>query len=166
MAGIRARGACDRSRAFVRKWLHFIKRGWLVHRRNVAVVVLAFVLPMGACNAFLPWSVPPEAKERKNPVAADDAAREAAAKLYALKCAQCHGLEGRGDGPEAKSYSTKPADFTDQRMMDEMTDGEIFYKITTGRRPMPAYEKQLTETERWQLVHFIRTFARKTDARP
>jgi len=136
-----------------------------MRKRILAGVLLAGVAAACACNSLRSWSVPPEAKERKNPVVADDAAREAAAPMYTQKCAQCHGAQGRGDGPEAKSYSTKPADFTDKTRMDAMTDGEIFYKITTGRRPMPAYEKQLSDEQRWQLVHYIRTFAKAVDAK-
>ena len=43
--------------------------------------------------------------------------------------------------------------------MDAMTDGEIFWKISTGNRPMPSYKGQLSESDRWELVSFLRTFA-------
>ena len=36
------------------------------------------------------------------------------------------------------------------------TDGELFWKITNGRGAMPAW-RQLPETERWQIVNYIRT---------
>lgn len=107
------------------------------------------------------WPVPEEAKKRPNPVAASPAVWEAARAIYADKCAQCHGDAGKGDGPEAMMYDVKPADFSDAHMMGEMTDGEIFYKMSEGRMPMPAFKKQLTEEQRWQLVHYVRTFAPK-----
>ena len=56
-------------------------------------------------------------------------------------------------------YSVKPANFTDSHMMSEMTDGELFWKLSEGRRPMPSFKKRLTEEQRWQLVNFVRTFA-------
>jgi mono/diheme cytochrome c family protein len=40
-----------------------------------------------------------------------------------------------------------------------LTDGEIFWKITTGRRPMPGFQNQLSDVQRWQLVNLLRTFA-------
>jgi mono/diheme cytochrome c family protein len=40
-----------------------------------------------------------------------------------------------------------------------MTDGEIFWKITEGRRPMPSFKKELTDEQRWQLVNFLRRLA-------
>jgi mono/diheme cytochrome c family protein len=41
-------------------------------------------------------------------------------------------------------------------MMKKATDGELFWKITEGRPPMPSYEHQLSETQRWQLVNYLR----------
>ena len=105
------------------------------------------------------WPVPEEATKLKNPVPASEAALAAGKALFVEHCAQCHGVGGKGDGPEAPMYSVKPADFTDAHMMGEMTDGEIFWKISEGRRPMPTFKKQLTEEQRWQLVNYVRAFA-------
>ena len=43
--------------------------------------------------------------------------------------------------------------------MTRMTDGELFWKISEGHRPMPAFKNKLSEEERWQLVDYIRTFS-------
>jgi mono/diheme cytochrome c family protein len=86
----------------------------------------------------------------------------AARDLYKDKCAKCHGETGKGDGVEAAMYSVKAHDFSDASMMKDKTDGEIFYKITEGRRPMPSFKKQLADEQRWQLVNFLRTFAVKS----
>ena len=59
-------------------------------------------------------------------------------------------------------YDVKPADLTDAHMMSEMTDGEIFWKISEGRQPMPSFKKQLSEEQRWQMVHYLRTFAKRS----
>jgi mono/diheme cytochrome c family protein len=61
----------------------------------------------------------------------------------------CHGLIGRGDGPIAAYYTPKPANFTDSKLIDPETDGSLFWKITTGRDPMPAWGPQLSEAHRW-----------------
>lgn len=105
------------------------------------------------------WAVPEEAKKRKNPITVTDAGLSSARDIYREKCLRCHGENGKGDGAEAGMYRTKAADFSDSHMMTEMTDGEIFYKMTEGRRPMPSFKKSLSEEQRWQLVHFLRTFA-------
>jgi len=65
---------------------------------------------------------------------------------------QCHGEHGKGDGPEAAMHDPPPSDITDARHMNTVTDGEIFYQISEGRKPMPSFKKRLTEDQRWGLV--------------
>jgi mono/diheme cytochrome c family protein len=129
----------------------------------LAVIVCAAAL--GFAHGDKKWPVPAAAKAMKNPVAATPAGLKAAKEIYADKCQQCHGDTGKGDGPESMMYSTKPANFTDAHMMSEMSDGELFYKMTEGREPMPSFRRQLTEEQRWQLVHYIRTFTPKPKAK-
>ena len=43
--------------------------------------------------------------------------------------------------------------------MRRATDGELFWKITTGRAPMPSWEDKLSEVQRWQLVNYLRLLA-------
>ena len=40
------------------------------------------------------------------------------------------------------------------------TDGELFWKISNGRGPMPPW-KHLPDQERWELVNYIRTLQKK-----
>src|SRR5262249_35844230 len=79
--------------------------------------------------------------------------------LYRENCANCHGDAGRGDGSEAMRYDPKPADLTDAPHMNTVTDGALFYQISQGRKPMPAFKKRMTEEQRWQLVLLVRSFA-------
>jgi mono/diheme cytochrome c family protein len=103
------------------------------------------------------WPVPAAAAKVKNPVAPTPDNLAAARAIYMDKCANCHGKEGAGDGPEADMYTPAPAALNDAKMMTEMSDGEIYYKITTGRKPMPSFQKQLTDEQRWEMVNFLRT---------
>ena len=41
------------------------------------------------------------------------------------------------------------------------SDGSLFWKISTGKKPMPAYGKRLSETDRWNLVNYIRTLSKR-----
>ena len=63
-------------------------------------------------------------------------------------------------------YDPAPADLTDAARMSKITDGEIYYQITEGRKPMPSFKKRLTEEQRWQLVLLVRTFAGSLSAPP
>jgi mono/diheme cytochrome c family protein len=105
------------------------------------------------------WKVPEEAKLRKNPIPPSPAALAGARPIYQEKCAQCHGDTGKGDGPEAAMYYPSPKSLVDASHMNTVTDGEIFYQISEGRKPMPSFKKRLTEEQRWQLVLFVRALA-------
>jgi mono/diheme cytochrome c family protein len=120
-------------------------------------VVLAILLCAGtvACN----WEAPQSAKDVKNPVPPSAQNSKQAKSLFNGNCAICHGETGRGDGPIAADCTPKPANFADSKLMDAETDGSLFWKIANGNESMPRWDGVLSETQRWQLVNFIRTFA-------
>jgi mono/diheme cytochrome c family protein len=99
--------------------------------------------------------VPDSEKAKKSPVASGPKAIEQGKKIAQVNCASCHGNTGKGNGPAATALSPKPADWTSKKVQDE-TDGEIFWKITTGRGAMPSW-KHLPENDRWALVQHIRS---------
>ena len=84
------------------------------------------------------WNIPEEAKLRQNPIQPSPQALDAARVLYGDHCERCHGKTGRGDGADATKFSTSPRDLTDTSRMSAQSDGELFYKISEGRRPMPV----------------------------
>jgi mono/diheme cytochrome c family protein len=111
------------------------------------------------------WVIPEEAKKLKNPMAPSAAAIASARSIYLDKCSQCHGDAGKGDGPQGKMYDPAPGNLTDAKHMSALTDGELFYQISEGRKPMPAFKKRLTEKQRWQLVLLVRSIAEPAAAR-
>jgi mono/diheme cytochrome c family protein len=137
-------------------------------RKILLAIVLGLICLSIALAAFhkTPWIVPPAEKARKNPLTASDENLRAAKRIYGQKCDDCHGETGKGDGSDARMYDPAPSDLTDSAKIDEMTDGEIFYQITEGRKPMPAFRKKLTEEQRWQLVLLVRAFAARQSGQP
>ncbi|HEY3064406.1 MAG TPA: cytochrome c [Methylomirabilota bacterium] len=119
----------------------------------VAVGTLGGAWAQGAATG--PWVAPPEAKSVKNPVKGVGNAK----KSVETNCVSCHGASGKGDGPAAAALTPKPADWTSERVAKE-TDGEIFWKMSNGRGPMPPW-KHLPEKERWEIVNYIRTLQKK-----
>jgi len=111
-----------------------------------------------------PWVAPEDARKVQNPVKPTPENLAEAAHLFKLNCAGCHGVKGDGNGPAAEGLPKKPANFTDTKMMNAATDGELFWKITNGRPPMPTWQA-LPETQRWELVNYIRTFSAKSPAK-
>jgi mono/diheme cytochrome c family protein len=131
------------------------------------VAVLFVILAAGGA-IFLyvnrDWSAPAAAKNLQNPVPATDESIAVGMKIYSIRCQHCHGEGGDGKGERAGNLSIAPSDFTDAHAMGLISDGELFWKISHGRRPMPSFQDKLSEQERWQLVDFIRTFAQKSGA--
>lgn len=128
---------------------------WLGSTGAVAAAVAVLALGTGAW-AQGKWAAPPDAKNVKNAVAKSDKVIADAKKIAEANCVACHGAKGVGDGAAAAALPVKPANWTTPAVQGE-TDGEIFWKITNGRGPMPPW-KHLAEKDRWALVHYIRTF--------
>lgn len=130
-------------------------------RKILFAVLLGLICVLIAVTLYQnrAWKIPEAAKLRKNPLHSSPAALAAARSIYLDKCANCHGQAGKGDGPDAASYYPRPASLADPHRMNARTDGEIFYQISEGRKPMPAFKKHLTEEQRWQIVLFVRSLA-------
>jgi mono/diheme cytochrome c family protein len=106
------------------------------------------------------WSAPATEAQKKNPVAANESSRAAGQKIYLKTCAMCHGKTGDADGPAVIELNIHPAKLSDPKVATE-SDGALFWKVTTGKKPMPAYGKRLSETDRWNLVNYIRTLSKR-----
>jgi len=124
------------------------------------LVILLIFLSIGlAAFHRTPWQVPQEEKLRKNPLEPSVANFYAAKPIYDENCANCHGDSGKGDGSDAMMYDPTPTDLTDSAKMSKLSDGEVYYQITQGRKPMPSFRTKLTEEQRWQLVIMVRALA-------
>ncbi len=142
--------------------------------KNYWVPAFVMALALGGVVLWLlarrsnygPWVAPPAAKNLTNPVAVNDSGLAAAKQIYADRCARCHGDQGNGNGPDASMYKTPPGVLSDVRVIGLETDGEVFWKIGEGRRPMPGFKKELNDEQRWQLVNFIRGLAKSAPSLP
>ncbi len=98
--------------------------------------------------------------------AAGDAA--AGAKIFAERCARCHGKEGKGNGPDlAKLHPTSsPVDWTRAVVMKQWSDKEIVDIITKGGKAvgsspvMPPFGGKLSDAQIQDMLAFIRTLAK------
>lgn len=128
-------------------------------RRAVAALALATLSGVGGAWAQGAWVAPAAEKAKKNPMAGGAKAVDAGKKVAQTNCVLCHGESGKGNGPGAAALTPKPADWTSKKVQDE-SDGEIFWKISNGRGPMPSW-KHLPENDRWAVVHYIRSLKGK-----
>ena len=108
---------------------------------SLLIAVFAFILTAGASSA----------------------SGETVEDLYRFHCAQCHGLKGMGDGPNAtKEMPVSPRDHTSAVEMNKLTDADIINAITDGGPAtsksslMPPYGKTLSKAEISALKDYLR----------
>jgi thiosulfate dehydrogenase len=82
----------------------------------------------------------------------------AGARLFKGRCSGCHGLPGRPNTALADAMSPHPPQlFEKDGMVTDDPQGITYWKVTHGIRlsGMPAFEKALSETERWQVTMLV-----------
>jgi high-affinity iron transporter len=74
--------------------------------------------------------------------------------LFQANCVQCHGPEGRGDGPEAKKHDPRPANLHDPERMAAVTPYRAYCDLTYGiaGTAMPALN--VPAADRWSLAFY------------
>ncbi|MCF6213302.1 MAG: cytochrome c [Flavobacteriaceae bacterium] len=127
-------------------------------KKTSIFTLIAFVLLSFNSFGQEAWKAPESATSLINPISAKKA--KASAKRGAITfnkfCIVCHGSKGAGDGPGGKSLTPKPANLTSLRVQDQK-GGEIFWKISNGKGPMIKWGPIIKESDRWDLVNYIRT---------
>jgi mono/diheme cytochrome c family protein len=103
-------------------------------------------------------------------VAASPAAARAAdlangKALYELRCAPCHGNDGRGDGPAAQAITPKPRNFRDAAFWKGTTREQILTVVRDGRPQtlMAGFQGVLSDAEIDDVIAYLQSF--RPDAR-
>ncbi len=124
-------------------------RCWLQLRQLVLFFSLTLLLSYAAFASDWQRKVPDAEISAPNPLAGDPNAATAGAKIYAKKCAKCHGADAEGKGSHPALRGKK---------MEDATPGDLHWIVThgTGMRGMPSFKK-LADAERWQLVSYIKS---------
>jgi mono/diheme cytochrome c family protein len=110
-----------------------------------------------------PWVAPAADQAKVNPITPSKDAVKRGRALFLKHCSTCHGQGGRGDGPAAAFGMVTPRDLTSPTVQARMSDGDMFWKISKGRKVgsdvlMPAGEEKIPgEEERWKVLLFVRS---------
>ena len=96
-----------------------------------------------------------------NPVPRTKASVEMGGRLFAIYCVPCHGKSGTGDGYVGKKLEMTPFNLTSSNDLHswdskDYPDGYIFGMMTFGGAVMPIYAIDLSPTERWHVVNYVR----------
>lgn len=137
---------------------HASKSGVTLVSLSVAIAVT------GAAFAHVPhgqgsgWAVPETEILRENPVPPDAQSLKRGGAVYSEHCVRCHGGRLVGDGPDGAGLDPAPANLIEHA--PHHTDGDLGYRVRTGRGAMPAFAEILDERDIWHLVNFMKDLAR------
>ena len=109
-------------------------------------------------------ALPVAAVNQANPVKATPESLARAKRWWTLDCEMCHGKNGDGKGDTAKDMKLAIADFSDPSTLKDRTDGELYYIIKNGHNDMPPEGQRIKAEEGWDLVNYVRSFAKKKEA--
>ena len=96
--------------------------------------------------------------------------------LYTRNCAPCHGDALDGEGPAARAWQPKPANFRDEGTLAQLPENYVFWRIKEGgpgaprgsieyRSAMPVWDGVLTDEQIWKIIMYEYTQAGKRPAR-
>jgi len=133
--------------------------------RNLIFGLIAVLLLISfTAIAQSDWTVSDAKAKVNNPVPANDANLKEGKALFNINCKSCHGDPGKDNG---LPLVPKPTDMANAAFLSMNTDGALFAKITEGKITMPSFKAVLSDTQRWQIVNYIRSFdLNKTFASP
>lgn len=129
------------------------------------LLLLSFLTSCSRSQLVEPVSAGPTAQIRPDPsvVARPAAPLHRLTKgeaLYIRYCADCHGWEGRGDGPVAASLGTTPPPLRNTALFTRATEDELVARILLGkelRLPLTQTAFPQTEAEVTTLVNHLRS---------
>jgi len=124
---------------------------------NLKISFTLFASVILCANTFAAnnWNVPADKKEKNSYIKFDATSASQGEAIYNKNCASCHGNPGKNNS--LKSLNPVPPDLSSAKTQ-ELTDGELFYILSTGRMVMPSFKNVLSEDERWKAISYIRSF--------
>lgn len=124
-----------------------------------AFMALGLLLGLLFTAIFGVWDAPKMSRKIKNPMAEfknNELMNSIGKTEYTMQCSPCHGKFGVGDGAAGRFLEKSPTNLTTKEFQSQ-TDGEIFWKINTGKSPMPSFEEIISEKKIWIVVNYLRT---------
>lgn len=135
-----------------------------VEKRNLWVFIILATLLMTESLVSAQVELPAPYASKRNPIPAMDSIT-AGKKIYTEQCEPCHGEQGDGKGPVGATLKPRPADFTDAKRMEQLSDAYLFWRISEGggfepfNSAMPAKKGVLSENDIWNVINYVRTFS-------
>ncbi len=120
--------------------------------KNIITSAIFTLLLVSSFGVKAQWEISEEVKNKKAPNEISQELALKGKKLYNQACVSCHGTPTQADGllPTA-------TDLGSDKYFDR-TEGEAYFQITEGMAAMPGFADKFSDEERWNIVHFIRSY--------
>jgi len=127
----------------------------VIHILKTGIQVFIFLISSNLYSQS-EWNVPDEAKNTKNPVVINSELYDKGEQLYMQRCKSCHGDPGMHN---MIALNPKPRDLFESVVLNQ-TDGELYYKLQTGKGAMPAFpDAVLAPADKWTVISFIKAYS-------
>lgn len=138
-------------------------------RNNIRLTgTRAVALAALACASVVIAAVVPFSTSAQAPAPPAAASSVPGKAVYEARCAECHGRDGKGDGPAAALLSPRPRDFTAARYKIRTTetgslptDDDLLRSIRKGLpgSSMPGWEGVLADSDIRAVLAYIKGFS-------
>jgi hypothetical protein len=118
------------------------------------LLIIIFIFSIGTRVSSQTWVVPDDQKVVVAPFKFTPEMQKQGEQIYLKNCQSCHGLPGKDNWAK---LVPPPGDLAKEKAQMQ-TDGEIFYRITAGKVPMPEFRNILSEDDRWWVIAYLRTY--------
>ena len=80
-------------------------------------------------------------------------------EIFLNTCTTCHGMTGRGDGPQAPTLTPRPANLADAASLRASSPLDFYRRITVGSAgtAMAPFEQALSVEDRWAVAAYAST---------
>ena len=125
------------------------------YKNKLSLLLLVAYIFLARTGSYAqPWVVPDDYQKMAAPFIFDAKTVKSGEAVYIKNCKSCHGDPGKNNVAKITPVPKDPA----SKEYQNQPDGSLFYKIATGRGPMPAFGNILKEEERWQVISYVRTY--------
>jgi ubiquinol-cytochrome c reductase cytochrome b subunit len=139
--------------------LPFLPPGTIRQRGSAAAVVGLFLAGLTLLSRHEDRALPPKPSYEQGLAAR-------AQEVFTNECRDCHGAEGKGDGPQARSFALAAPDFTDPEFWRDAPLSRLRQSVREGRGDdMPAFGKKLSGEEIEAVLALVQERFRPATAR-
>ncbi|MDP1621465.1 MAG: cytochrome c [Bacteroidales bacterium] len=122
--------------------------------RFINLFIILYVCSIGMTVSAQTWVVPDDQKTVVAPFLFTPEMQKQGEQIYLKNCQSCHGLMGKDNWAKL----TPPPGDLSKELAQKQPDGELFYRITVGKAPMPEFRNILSEDERWWVIAYMRSY--------